>query len=68
MSWRRNTEKMTSSQGDLTIKTAALPTGITLEYLLTGPREAPVLAFVHGLGPNLRQFLPQVAPFAGPGS
>lgn len=50
----------------MTIQTVDLSTGITLEYLLTGPEEAPVLAFVHGLGPNLRQFVPQVSHFAGP--
>lgn len=50
----------------MNIQTAALSTGVTLEYLLTGPRAAPVLAFVHGLGPNLRQFLGQASHFAGP--
>ena len=48
------------------IQTVALSTGMTLEYLLTGPREAPALAFVHGLGPNLRQFLVQASHFVGP--
>lgn len=47
------------------VRSAALPTGVTLEYGLAGRPEAPVLAFVHGLGPNLRQFLPQMAHFAG---
>jgi 3-oxoadipate enol-lactonase len=46
------------------IETATLSTGVTIEYALTGPAEAPVLAFVHGLGSNMRQFLPQVEHFA----
>ena len=37
-------------------RTALLPTGITMEYALDGPTDAPVLAFVHGLGSNLHQF------------
>ena len=45
-------------------QTATLSTGVTMEYTLTGPTEAPVLAFVHGLGSNMRQFVPQVEHFA----
>ena len=48
----------------MTIETMTLSTGITLEYTLKGRRDAPALAFVHGLGANLRQFLPQVDHFA----
>lgn len=33
-----------------------LSTGITIEYSLTGSENASSLIFVHGLGPNLRQF------------
>jgi pimeloyl-ACP methyl ester carboxylesterase len=47
------------------IQTTRLPTGATIEYLLEGPADAPVLCFVHGLGSNLRQFLPQAAHFSG---
>lgn len=46
-------------------QTAHLATGATIEYLLEGPADAPVLCFVHGLGANLRQFLPQVVHFNG---
>ena len=45
-------------------QTATLSTGVTLEYLLDGPPDAPVLCFVHGLGSNLRQFLTQAEHFA----
>lgn len=48
----------------MTIREVALPTGVTLEYQLTGPTDAPVLAFVHGLGPNLRQFRAQADHFS----
>jgi 3-oxoadipate enol-lactonase len=48
----------------MTIEAATLSTGVTLEYMLMGPTEAPVLAFVHGLGSNMRQFLPQMEHFA----
>jgi pimeloyl-ACP methyl ester carboxylesterase len=47
------------------IETARLATAIRLEYLLEGPANAPVFCFVHGLGSNLRQFLPQAAHFNG---
>lgn len=47
------------------IQTTRLATGATIEYLLEGPADAPVLCFVHGLGANLRQFLPQAARFNG---
>jgi 3-oxoadipate enol-lactonase len=40
-------------------RTADLPTGIAMEYALAGPADAPVLAFVHGLGSNLHQFVGQ---------
>lgn len=33
-------------------QTAHLATGVTIEYLLEGPADAPVLCFVHGLGAN----------------
>ena len=36
-----------------------LRTGITIEYSLIGPKDAPSIIFVHGLGPNLHQFEPQ---------
>ncbi|NCC33554.1 MAG: alpha/beta fold hydrolase [Chloroflexia bacterium] len=45
------------------IETTRLATGITMEYVLHGPADAPVLCFIHGLGSNLRQFLPQAAYF-----
>ncbi len=47
------------------VETARLATGIRMEYLLEGPADAPVLCFVHGLGSNLRQFLPQASYFNG---
>jgi pimeloyl-ACP methyl ester carboxylesterase len=47
----------------MTLKSVSLPTGVTLEYALSGPGDAPVLGFVHGLGAQLRQFLPQEAHF-----
>ena len=52
-------------RGDATIRsrTALLPTGITLEYVFDGPPDAPVLAFVHGLGSNLHQFAAQAEAF-----
>ncbi len=40
-----------------------LTTGITMEYVLEGPTEAPVVAFVHGLGANLHQFATQAERF-----
>lgn len=46
------------------IRTANLPTGISLEYMLTGPTGADTLCFVHGLGSNLRQFEVQAAHFS----
>jgi 3-oxoadipate enol-lactonase len=45
-------------------KLLQLHTGVTIEYSLTGPTEADTLLFVHGLGPNLRQFEPQEAFFS----
>jgi 3-oxoadipate enol-lactonase len=45
-------------------RTADLPTGIAMEYALAGPADAPALAFVHGLGSNLRQFVGQAERFA----
>jgi len=44
-------------------RTALLPTGITMEYAFDGPADAPVLAFVHGLGSNLHQFAAQAESF-----
>ena len=49
----------------MTIQTAKLPTGVTLEYALDGPPAAPVLCFVHGLGAAMQQFRPQADYFAG---
>jgi alpha-beta hydrolase superfamily lysophospholipase len=46
------------------LETTQLSTGVTMEYLLHGPAHAPVLCFVHGLGSNLRQFLPQATYFS----
>lgn len=46
-------------------RTSPLPTGITMEYALDGPADAPVLAFVHGLGSSLHQFAAQAASFGG---
>lgn len=43
---------------------AQLDTGITLEYALAGPSGAATLLFVHGLGPNLRQFDPRMRFFS----
>jgi 3-oxoadipate enol-lactonase len=40
-------------------KLIQLCTGVTIEYSLTGSRNADSLLFVHGLGPNLHQFEPQ---------
>jgi len=34
----------------------SLKTGVAIEYSLSGPANAETLLFVHGLGPNLRQF------------
>jgi pimeloyl-ACP methyl ester carboxylesterase len=50
-------------QQEILIRSAVLSTGVSLEYTLTGPSYAPVLCFIHGLGSNLRQFLPQQAYF-----
>jgi 3-oxoadipate enol-lactonase len=58
-------ETFTHMPIDTNIQTAHLATGVSLEYLLEGPADAPALCFVHGLGANLRQFLPQAAHFAG---
>ncbi len=44
-------------------RSALLATGITMEYALDGPADAPVLAFVHGLGSNLQQFVGQAERF-----
>ena len=44
-------------------RTSPLPTGITMEYAFDGPADAPVLAFVHGLGSSLHQFAAQAASF-----
>jgi pimeloyl-ACP methyl ester carboxylesterase len=41
-----------------------LQTGITIEYSLSGTSNPSNLVFVHGLGPNLRQFKPQEAFFS----
>lgn len=49
----------------MTIQTAKLPTGVTLEYTLDGPPAASVLCFVHGLGAAMEQFRPQADHFAG---
>jgi 3-oxoadipate enol-lactonase len=53
------------ARGDATIRprTVLLPTGITMEYVFDGPTDAPVLAFVHGLGSNLHQFAVQAERF-----
>jgi 3-oxoadipate enol-lactonase len=48
----------------MTIRTAKLPTGVSLEYSLEGPPTATVLCFVHGVGAAMEQFLPQVDYFA----
>ncbi|MFN2322981.1 MAG: alpha/beta fold hydrolase [Trueperaceae bacterium] len=45
------------------LQRALLPTGITLEYAFEGPADAPVLAFVHGLGSSLHQFVAQAESF-----
>lgn len=42
---------------------ARLPTGIGMAYALEGPADAPVLAFVHGLGSSHHQFEAQSASF-----
>ncbi len=52
------------NQRDITPEYVPLPTGVTLEFALTGPAEALVLAFVHGLGSSLHQFLPQAEHFS----
>lgn len=36
-----------------------LETGVIMEFSLSGPANADTLLFVHGLGPNLRQFTEQ---------
>jgi 3-oxoadipate enol-lactonase len=48
----------------LPTRTADLPTGIAMQYALAGPADAPVLAFVHGLGSNLHQFVGQTERFS----
>ncbi len=48
----------------MTIQSAQLTTGVTLEYALDGPPAAPVLCFVHGLGAAMEQFRPQADHFA----
>lgn len=45
------------------IQTIDLPTGVTLEYTLTGPEQGELLCFVHGASANLRQFAGQRAHF-----
>ena len=47
------------------MQTSSLPTGVTLEYDLSGPEGADVLCFVHGVSANLEQFEPQRASFEG---
>jgi 3-oxoadipate enol-lactonase len=47
------------------IRRAKLSTGITMEYALEGAAHARTLLFLHGNGPNLRQFEVQVPYFAG---
>lgn len=42
---------------------ASLPTGVTLEHALSGPVQAPVICFVHGVGANLKQFTEQHEAF-----
>lgn len=37
---------------------------VSLEVATAGPPDAPVLLFLHGNGPNARQFAPQFATFA----
>lgn len=51
------------AQGALRTRTVPLTTGITLEYVLEGPSDAPVVAFVHGLGANLHPFAAQAERF-----
>lgn len=46
-------------------QTVALHTGVTIEYTRSGPAGAPVLLFLHGNGPNLRQFAMQRPYFMG---
>jgi 3-oxoadipate enol-lactonase len=58
-------ETIINTTSNASIETACLATGVTMEYLLAGPADAPTLCFVHGLGSNLRQFMPQAATFAG---
>jgi 3-oxoadipate enol-lactonase len=41
-----------------------LTTGVVLEFSLSGPIGADTLLFVHGLGPNLRQFADQEEYFS----
>ena len=45
------------------IESAQLDTGIQMEYVLSGPTDTETLLFVHGLGPNLRQFEAQLRFF-----
>lgn len=42
-----------------------LPTGVTVEYELVGPSQAPVVCFVHGVGAAMEQFEPQVDHLSG---
>lgn len=42
---------------------ADLTTGIQMEYHLAGGKGGEALLFLHGLGPTLQQFEPQVASF-----
>jgi 3-oxoadipate enol-lactonase len=48
---------------DVRTRTVPLTTGITMEYALAGPVDAPVVAFVHGVGANLHQFAAQAEHF-----
>lgn len=46
-----------------TTQRIAVADGLHLEVATTGPLDAPALLFVHGNGPNCRQFAPQFESF-----
>ncbi|MEO5597439.1 MAG: alpha/beta hydrolase [Novosphingobium sp.] len=47
------------------MKRIALPTGIELDYVDEGPRDAPVLMFLHGFPESHRTWRHQIAHFSG---
>ena len=61
----RSTGPNRDPRGHTTLRTLKVrtTTGITMEVAFDGPADAPVLAFVHGLGSNLHQFAAQAAGF-----